>query len=138
MTSFVREHPVLVGWATGLSLLLLVGTLVVVPLVLARIAPDHFTRVTLPPASLRSRRPGLALAGRLLKNLLGALLVLAGIAMLILPGQGLLTILMGLALVDFPGRRRLMLTILRERHVHHAIDRIRARAGRPPLDLGQK
>lgn len=135
MTSLFREDPALIGWATGLSLLMFAGTLVAVPLLLARIAPDHFTRVSVPPETVRGRHPALAITGQVLKNFLGGLLVFVGIAMLVLPGQGLLTILMGLALVDFPGRRRLELAILRERHVRHAVDRIRARAGRPPLEL---
>ena len=43
-------------------------------------------------------------------------LVIAGIAMLFLPGQGLLTLVVGLMLVDFPGkRRRLVLADRRHR-----------------------
>ena len=38
------------------------------------------------------------------KNLLGFVLIVAGIAMLVLPGQGLLTIVVGVVLMNFPGR----------------------------------
>src|SRR5690349_20129528 len=48
----------------------------------------------------------------ILNNTLGAVLVLAGIAMLVLPGQGLLTLLVGVFMMDFPGKRRLQRRIL--------------------------
>ena len=77
----------------------------------------------------------LRIASRAIKNLLGAALVLIGIAMLVLPGQGALTILAGVFLLEFPGKRRLELRIVRQRPVHLTINWIRARVGRPPLVL---
>ena len=44
----------------------------------------------------------LALAGA--KNLLGATLVLAGLLMLFLPGQGVITLLAGLMIMNYPGK----------------------------------
>jgi hypothetical protein len=77
--------------------------------------------------------------GRLLlrigKNLLGVVFVLAGIAMLVLPGQGLLTILMGLLLVEFPGKRRLELALVRRPAIRSFLDRMRARKGKPPFQV---
>ncbi len=71
----------------------------------------------------------------LVKNLLGLVLLLSGIAMLVLPGQGIITILIGISLLNFPGKRRLELKIVRQRPVFRAINWIRDRAGRPPLVL---
>lgn len=42
-----------------------------------------------------------------LRNVLGAILLVAGIAMLVLPGQGVPTILISLGLMNFPGKYRL-------------------------------
>ena len=58
-----------------------------------------------------------------------------GLAMLVLPGQGVITILVGITLLNFPGKRRLELRIVRQRPVLLAINWIRARANRPPLVL---
>jgi hypothetical protein len=69
------------------------------------------------------------------KNLLGALLVLAGLAMLVLPGQGILTILLGLAFLDLPGKRRAELWLVSRPPVLAAVNRLRLRAGREPLQL---
>ena len=40
------------------------------------------------------------------KNLLGVILLIAGLVMLLVPGQGLLTIAVALILLDFPGKFR--------------------------------
>lgn len=114
-------------WVSGASLLMLVGTLVVVPVVVARIPADHFVT---PPA--RSTR---RLAWRVLLNLLGALVIVCGILMLVLPGQGLLTLLAGLLMVEFPAKRRLEVWILRRAPVQRVVQWMRERAGEPPLEL---
>jgi hypothetical protein len=67
-------------------------------------------------------------------NLLGGALVILGIALSV-PGQGVLTILAGLILMDFPGKRRLLLAVLRRGTVRAVVDRLRARSGRPPLEI---
>lgn len=82
---------------------------------------------------MAGRHPMLRTAGLALKNVVGVLFLLAGIAMLVLPGQGVLTILIGLSLIDFPGKHRLEARLVRQRMVRHAIDSVRQRFGRPPL-----
>jgi UPF0716 family protein affecting phage T7 exclusion len=64
-------------------------------------------------------------------------LILAGLAMLVLPGQGLLTILVGLVLVHVPGKRRLLRRILRQETVRETVDQLRRQAGREPLILDE-
>jgi hypothetical protein len=51
------------------------------------------------------------------KNALGVLFYLSGLAMLILPGQGLLTIFIGLVLLDFPRKRVLVRRLLGYRRI---------------------
>lgn len=71
------------------------------------------------------------------KNAAGIVFVLAGLAMLVLPGQGVLTILIGLTLINFPGKRSLERKIVRRKRVHSAINWMRSRAGRPPLRISR-
>jgi hypothetical protein len=68
-----------------------------------------------------------------LKNALGIVLVVAGLVMLIVPGQGLLTIAVGLMLIDFPGKYRLERWLATRRPVWRSINWLRKRAGRAPL-----
>lgn len=110
--------------AVGISALTVTATLVGLPVVLTRLPEDWFLH---PPPP----HPGRKLA----KNLLGGLLVFAGVLMLVLPGQGLLTILAGLVVSEFPRKRELELALLRRGPVRAAVDALRRRAGAPPLRL---
>jgi hypothetical protein len=67
------------------------------------------------------------------KNLLGVVLLVAGIAMLVLPGQGVLTLLVAVALLDFPGKRRLERRIARSPRVLAALNSMRKKRGQPPF-----
>jgi hypothetical protein len=71
------------------------------------------------------------------KSTLGILLLFSGIVMLVAPGQGLLTIVAGLILVEFPAKYRLEQWLVTRRHVWHAINWLRKRAGRPELKRPQ-
>ena len=76
---------------------------------------------------------GLARLRRIVRNALAALLLLAGLAMLVLPGQGLLTLLAACLLLDLPGKRRFEQRLIRIPRVLEAINRLRQRRGRLPL-----
>lgn len=72
----------------------------------------------------------------LLRNLLGAVLVAAGVVLAIpgVPGQGLLMILVGIVLLDIPGKHALERRLVARPGIRSALDRIRARFGKPPFD----
>ena len=125
-------HPALILLFI-VSVVMFAGSLAIIPILLARMRADYFARSETPFASWRRRHP--VAAGILLvaRNFLGIVLLLAGLAMMVLPGQGIITILVALTLLNFPGKRRLELRIVRQRQVRSVIDWMRRRAGRPPL-----
>jgi hypothetical protein len=61
---------------------------------------------------------------------LGIVLSLPGV-----PGQGLLTVLLGVMLLDFPGKSRLEQKLLSRPSIVNAINKLRARFKKPPLEL---
>jgi len=67
------------------------------------------------------------------KNGLGLVFLIAGIAMLVLPGQGLLTMLLGILFLDFPGKDRLEQKLIRQPHILKAINALREKADKPPF-----
>ena len=67
------------------------------------------------------------------KNLMAVLLILAGLAMLLLPGQGLLTLVVGLSLLTFPGKRELIHKIVCQKNVLKTANWLREKADKPPL-----
>ncbi|MBC7900657.1 MAG: hypothetical protein H7070_11470 [Saprospiraceae bacterium] len=68
-----------------------------------------------------------------LKNLIGVILVVAGIIMLLGPGPGILTILIGSIMIDIPGKRPLEARLLNRPTVLAAANGLRAKYGKPPL-----
>lgn len=134
---WMSDHPEILAITAGGSLVVFVGTLVAVPILLVRMRADYF-RDPDPQTSFHRRHPALRAAGALLKNVLGVALVLVGLVLLVLPGQGLLSILVGLSLIGFPGKRRLERRIAMQRHVRRSIDWIRCRRGRPPLEFDEE
>ncbi|HEY6560776.1 MAG TPA: PGPGW domain-containing protein [Polyangiaceae bacterium] len=119
----------------ALSVLLFVVSVVALPWLVARLPSDYFA-----PRSLAVRRRALQLRHPLyaiVRNLFGLLLVVCGLLMLFLPGQGLLTIIVGLVLAEFPGKDRVERAIVSAPPVLRALNAIRRRAKRPPLDLGE-
>jgi hypothetical protein len=135
MFTWLRANQNVLGGLFVLSAILFLVCLVAMPVLIARMRPDHFLDPDPPEDSWRGQHPVVRWVGKGVKNLLGLVLVLAGLAMLVLPGQGIITILVGISLLDFPGRRALELRIVRQRHVLQAVQWIRRRAGQPPLEL---
>ncbi|NIV30742.1 MAG: hypothetical protein GWN58_14950, partial [Anaerolineae bacterium] len=80
------------------------------------------------------RHPVMGLVVLVLKNLLGLVLLVAGVAMLVLPGQGLLTIVIALTLLNFPGKYHLERWVVSRPPVYRAINWIRRRRGVAELE----
>ena len=120
------------AWGLGLSLGLFVGSLAVVVFLLVQLPPTYFLN-NHRHSPRQWRHPVLHWTALIVKNLVGAGLIVAGIVMLMAPGQGVLTLLVGLMLLDIPGKRRLEQRIVRRERVLNAINWLRGRFSKPPL-----
>ena len=67
------------------------------------------------------------------KILLGLCLVVCGIVMLVLPGQGIITILVGLSLLPFPGKHKIEQFLLARKSVRYSLNWIRSKANKAPF-----
>jgi hypothetical protein len=128
------------AWVTVLAASMLMAALSVAltAVALVSIPPDYFVGPR-PPWHDTGGGAVRRWALRIARNALGWVLIVAGVVLSLpgVPGQGLLTILLGLMLVEFPGKRRLEQRLVRRPGVHRAINRLRARFGRPPLQLDE-
>jgi hypothetical protein len=106
--------------------------LIAIPFVLVRL-PENYFDVRVPRTWMEGHHPALRFITRALKNIVGVVFVLAGISMLVLPGQGALTILIGLSLVDFPGKQRLEARIIGHPRVLRTVKSLREKFGKPPF-----
>ena len=112
------------------SLLTFVGSLIVVPWLIGRMRADYFVTHWQAVESRHRSHPALALITLVLRNGLGLVLVVAGLAMLLLPGQGLLTILIGVCVMDFPGKRRMLQRLVSMPQVRQGLNWIRRKRNR--------
>ena len=135
MADWWNANQTLLWWVLSTSAVMFVGGLILMPILLVRMGSDHFLRRRPPGESWRGRHPVFRLLFLGAKNTVGLILLLAGLAMLVLPGEGLSTILVDISLLNLPGKRRRELRIVRQPAVRHVINWIRSKAGRPALEL---
>ncbi len=122
-------------WMLGIaSAAMLVISAVLIPYLIVRLPADFYAESN-HRRRLFQDKPLLRILFLAVKNTLGGLLLVAGILMLVLPGQGILTILAALALLDFPGKRALEMRVLHTPAISKSIDWLRQRAGREPLSF---
>ncbi len=127
MLEWVEQHREWFIWLSIASVVFFVGSLIAVGVVVVRMPVDRFAK--------KEKAPKGNLAMRIGRNVLGWVLILAGLAMLVLPGQGLLVLLIGIMLADFPGKVRLERWIVSRGKVLKTINKFRKKFGRPPLQM---
>ncbi len=136
---WIRQNEVLLQYLGALSLATFILTPLVVWALIVRIPQDYFF---CDRDHYREMARGFHPVPRFLfhaaKNAAGGVFLVAGLAMLVLPGQGVIMILAGLTLLDFPGKRALELRIVRRKKVLSSLNWVRTRAGKPPLKVRRK
>lgn len=130
ISDWLARHQTLLVWLGVLSIASLLLAALLLPVVIVRLPADYFVREH---HIGHGRRSWLDWLWHLGKNLLGTIFLLAGIAMLVLPGQGLLTILFGILMLDLPGKRRLERAIVARPGILAIVNRMRQRRGKPPI-----
>jgi hypothetical protein len=135
MLERLTEFAVAWGWPlAAVSLAMFLASLALVPLVVVRL-PRDYLRSHRDAVAPQTGHPLLRGTLRIAKNLLGVVFLLGGVIMLVTPGQGVLSIVAGLMLLDFPGRRWLERRILGQPRVLSAVNSLRQRWGKPPLEV---
>jgi len=118
-------------WLTLISIATFLLSIIIIPWYVCRLPRDYFSDILEHPhhPSRDSRHIVLVV----LKNTAGVILVAAGIAMLFLPGQGLLTMLIGILCMSFPGKRKLILYLITRPAVQRSLDWTRKKLHSPPF-----
>lgn len=135
MSTLLHDNKEVLWLIAALSGLMFVASLVFVPWLVVRIPHDYFLTPRRPRSPIADHHPVLRWVGLIAKNVTGCILLLAGIAMLLFPGQGMLTIAVGILLVDFPGKHRLERRIIRTRPVLRSVNWLRRKAHAQELVL---
>ena len=121
----------------SLSIFILIISVFMMVLIISFLPEDYFKSENrnLISSVQNSRYPLLKLLVLITKNFFGILLLLSGILMLVLPGQGILTIITGLVFMDYPGKYKFERKLLRQKGVINSINWIRSRLSKPPLKI---
>jgi hypothetical protein len=135
MIDWVQAHEALFLFLLTGSIVMFVATLAIVPVLLLRLPADYFSHARRQRPHLSTRHPVIRALLLTLKNLLGVVLIAGGVAMLVLPGQGIITILIGITLMNFPGKYRLERWLIERPLVLRGINWLRRRYDVPPLRI---
>lgn len=135
MSEWISTHQTILAWLTFGSLLAFVISLLALPWLVARIPTDYFLYTKRHPLALKQRHPVIRMILLIGKNALGTVLLLGGLLMLFIPGQGLLTIAMGILMLDYPGKFLLERKIVRQPKILSSLNWLRARTNTPPLEI---
>lgn len=137
-SSLMQLVQVYAQWFIAVSIISFVLSLLLLPVMITKIPVDYFSHHARHRLIKDSRHPLIRALVVSAKNLLGAVLLVAGIIMLFIPGQGLLTLFAGLMVMNYPGKFRLESWLIRRPHVLPAINWLRRKYKRPPLRLTKK
>lgn len=134
MFDWITQNEATVWFMAVFSIISFIASLLLIPVLVIRIPEDYFAetkRHRLEPWA--HEHPVIRWSLLIIKNALGYIFIVLGIAMLVLPGQGILTIMIGIMFINFPGKYRLERRVVMQGPVLNTINRLRHRAGRAPL-----
>jgi hypothetical protein len=114
----------------ALSQVFLVGVVVAMP-------ADFFCRQALVAHVPYRGIAALRWTIKILKNVLGVVIILLGLPLILpgIPGPGLVLMIVGIALLDFPGKRQLLYRLISYPRIFRSINSLRSRFGRPEMIL---
>ena len=135
MQEFLHTHETLFFYLTISGVVGLIGSLIVVQWILIKIPPDYFSAEKRKPCPWGNCPPVIRVIVLIIKNIIGVILILSGIIMLFIPGQGLLTIFAGIILTDFPYKYKLIRKIVKTPRILNFINKLREKAKHAPLKL---
>ena len=136
VNSFIQwfsEHPeILMGLGIS-SIFIFLLSILGISWFVANIPEDYFLESKRKSTKWHEQKPILRLVVIFGKNIIGLLLIIGGLLMLVLPGQGLLTIVTGLLLINYPGKYRLERKLVSKPSIFTTLNWIRLKANKPPL-----
>ena len=135
MFELIQSNPILTRWIVGTSLIMFVGTIIILPYLITLIPDDYFSHERREVSGFEDHHPVIRLILLLIKNLLGYTLIFLGIVMLVLPGQGILTMITGLILIDFPNKYKIERWLVSRRRVLKTMNWLRSHAHKSPLKI---
>ena len=130
---FFSDYKIYFVWLGTLSFVIFIFSLLTIKWLVALIPSDYFIQKN--NSEFRSNYPIFWLISIIIKNLIGYTLIIGGILMLVLPGQGLFTIFIGLMLSNYPGKFYIERKFIAIPSVLKAINWLRKKSNTPSIKI---
>lgn len=134
MQTFPDQYGSIITWLGIISTFTFFLSLLIIPWITCRLDKNFFLHLH-EHTKKEDEHPAIFILLKLLRYLVGSLLLFAGILMLFLPGQGILTMIIGISLLDFPGKRRLVDGVLQLSPIQNSLNWIRAKGDKPQFSF---
>ncbi len=128
-----ENYKSLIFLLTVISFVIFIFSLLSIKWLVSLIPSDYF--VNKKPSKFKSKYPLVWLISMIIKNLIGYVLIIGGIIMLLLPGQGLFTIFIGLMMSNYPGKYFIERKLIAIPSILRTINWLRKKSNQNPLEI---
>ena len=133
LIELISNYRAYIFWLGTASMVIFVFSLLSIKWLVAMIPSDYF--INKKKSSFRSKYPFVWLIILIIKNIMGYILIIGGIMMLVLPGQGLFTIFIGLILSNYPGKYFIEKRIISIPAIINSINWLRRKSNKNPIEI---
>ncbi len=133
ISGIILNYKNFILWLGSISFLVFIFSLISIKWLVALIPSDYFIEDK--RNKYQSSYPLTWLISIIIKNIVGYILIIGGILMLVLPGQGLFTIIIGLMLSNYPGKYFIERKFIAIPSVLKTINWLRKKSNKPPLEV---
>tara|TARA_Y100001935_G_scaffold24464_1_gene17880 strand:- start:2379 stop:2804 length:426 start_codon:yes stop_codon:yes gene_type:complete len=130
---FITNYKKFIFWLGSISAVIFVFSLLSIKWLVALIPSDYFIKKE--DSKFKKKYPFLWFLSLIIKNIFGYSLIIGGIFMLILPGQGVFTIIIGLMLSNYPGKYAIEKKFIAIPSVLKGINWLRKKSNQPPINI---
>ena len=121
----------LILWFGSISLFVFLFSLLSIKWLVSLIPEDYF--INKKDSKIKTNNIFIWYVVLIFKNLIGYSLILGGIMMLVLPGQGLFTIIIGLMMSNYPGKYSIEKKLIAIPTILKSINWLRNKSNKPPI-----
>ena len=123
----------LILWFGSISLFVFLFSLLSIKWLVSLIPEDYFIHKK--DSKIKTSNIFILYIILIFKNLIGYSLILGGIMMLVLPGQGLFTIIIGLMMSNYPGKYSIEKKFIAIPTILKSINWLRRKSNKPPIRI---
>jgi len=130
LSNLFSEYQDIIISISIISGVLFIASIIFIPTFIKKMPVDYFINKSYHQIKINSFKDFIIFS---IKNIIGFILVLAGIIMLFTPGQGIISIIIGLFLMQFKGKYKLEKKLINNDISFKALNWIRAKRNKPPF-----